>query len=72
MLLFQLFSCKAFVPKFTWGAWNIMRTMPTEAEIKELNKFKFLIPVEQMASQFGKHSKNEVMNEVSMLDFEER
>ena len=54
MLLFQVCSHKAFVPLFSWGPWHRMSTLPTQAEMEEMSKFNFLVPVAEMASKFDK------------------
>jgi hypothetical protein len=53
MLLFQIFSHKAFIPLFSWGPWVIA----TEAQVPPAD-FKFLVPVAEMASKFEKGDKH--------------
>ena len=42
------------VPLFSWGPWHRMSTLPTQAEMEEMSKFNFLVPVAEMASKFDK------------------
>jgi hypothetical protein len=54
MLLFQIFSYKAFIPFFTWGPPHKMTNTPSKTNKKLISEFKFLVPVAEMASKFEK------------------